>query len=258
MDHSLEGILLLAFVSFLAGFVDAVVGGGGLVQVPAMFIILPHWGVAQIIGTNRFASFSGTSISAYQYLRKVTIPIKIILVMALFTAITSYSGALVSNMVKASLLKPIMFFLMLLIWVYSYFKKDLGAENIHKSNAHLYRSAIFIGIILGFYNGFLGPGTGSLLVFAFVSILGFEFLKASASSKLINLTADISSLIFFLSAGKVIFAIALPMAAANIFGGYLGSRLAILKGSGFIRQMFLLIILGLLLRFAWDVFVNGV
>ena len=247
-------IILASLAALLAGFVDSIVGGGGLVQVPALFVLFPNFSVSQVIGTNRFASFLGTSVAGYQYARKVDVPWKVVLLTALGTALMSYWGATVASHMKAEILKPIILLLMAAIAIYTYVNKRLGhEENPPVSLARLLGYGLLIGMTAGFYNGFVGPGTGSLLVFGFVSIVGYQFLKASAIAKIINVVADVSSLVFFLWKGYVVFEIALPMMACNIVGSFLGSRMAILRGNTFIRAVFLVVVFGLILRFGYDV-----
>ncbi len=247
-------IFLACLAAFVAGFIDSIVGGGGLVQAPALFILFPHYSVPQIIGTNRFASFMGTGVAGYQYSKKVKIPLKTVLFAGIGAGVMSYSGALISSLMSERILKPTILILMTLIAIYTYKKKDLGQEDNHRfelSKIPLY--GLLIGMTTGFYNGFVGPGTGSLLVFGFVSIIGYNFLTASAISKVVNVVADICSLIFFVAKGYVMFSIALPMMVCNMAGSYVGSRMALLRGNGFIRILFLVVVFGLILRFGYDI-----
>jgi hypothetical protein len=251
MDMTLVYACLAAL---LAGFVDAIVGGGGLVQAPALFILFPHFAVPRIIGTNRFASFMGTAVAAWQYARKVEIPWRTVLYAAAGAGLMSFLGARFSSLVSPAVLKPLILVLMVAIALYTYFKKDLGQyEQFRVGLSLIPVYALLIGMSCGFYNGFVGPGTGSLLVFGFVSVMGYSFLTGSAIAKFTNVIADVFSLIFFLVHGYVNFEIALPMMACNMIGSYLGSRTAILRGNTFVRWFFLGVIGVLLLRFAWDV-----
>ncbi len=248
-------IYILCAFAFLAGFIDSIVGGGGLVQVPAFFVLYPHLPVPNIIGTNRLASAVGTSVAAWNYSRSVAIPWKTVLYAAITASAFSYLGATVQSMVPSSVLKPIILVLIVGIAIYTYRKKDFGQSDLAKvSPERLPWAAAGIGAVLGFYNGFIGPGTGSLLVFGFVSIIGYSFLKASAISKIINVVSDVSSLVFFIMHKYVLFHLALPMMACNVSGSYLGSRMAVLRGNGFIRKVFIVVVAGIVLRFAWDVF----
>ncbi|PLK44130.1 TSUP family transporter [Emticicia sp. TH156] len=249
-----ETTVLACIAAFFAGFIDSIVGGGGLVQVPALFILFPGYSVPQVIGTNRFASFMGTAVAGYQYAKKVKIPWKTVIYAGLGAAVMSYSGALISSLMSARILKPTILVLMSVIALYTYRKKNLGhEEKLRFSLAVVPRYSLLIGMAIGFYNGFVGPGTGSLLVFGFVSMIGYSFLSASAISKVINVIADVASLIFFVSKGFVVFQIAFPMMLCNMAGAYVGSRIAILRGNSFVRVIFLVVVFGLILRFGYDV-----
>jgi len=248
-------IVWAALFALLAGFVDSVVGGGGLVQVPALFVIFPHFLVPQVIATNRFASVMGTSVAVWQYLKKIKIDFRAVIPAAIGAAMMSFLGAKASSIIDATILKPVILVLMLCIVVYTYTQKNLGADTkTHPSFNRVYTYNFLIGAILGFYNGLIGPGTGSLLVFALVSVVGYNFLTASTKAKIINVVADVFSLIAFLAGGFVVFKVALPMMVCNMLGSYLGSRMAILKGNTFVRKFFLVVILLLITRFAYDIF----
>ncbi len=247
-------LYFLCFFAFLAGFIDSIVGGGGLVQVPAFFVLYPQLLVPNIIGTNRLASAVGTSVAAWNYARSVRIPWKTVLWAGVSAAVFSYLGATVQSLLPSSVLKPIILVLIVAIAVYTYKKKDFGQkEHFRVAPERLSWWAAGIGAALGFYNGFIGPGTGSLLVFGFVSFIGYSFLTSSAISKIVNVVADVSSLIFFLANKYVLFHLALPMMACNVAGSYVGSRMAVLRGNEFIRKVFLVVVAGIVLRFAWDV-----
>jgi hypothetical protein len=246
--------LIFCAIGTIAGFVDSIVGGGGLVQVPALFVLFPQFSVPQVIGTNRFASFAGTGMAAYQYARKVPIPWKVVLWTSIGAAGCSYLGATLSGLIRAEVLKPVILILMVLIAVYTFQKKELGqAQQLKVSLAKIPLFGLGLGMLTGFYNGLIGPGTGSLLVFGFVSLLGFSFLAGSGIAKFVNVIADMASLVFFLYHGYVLFHIALPMMLCNILGSYLGSRLAILRGNGFVRTVFMLVIFVLIMRFGYDI-----
>jgi len=250
----LETTVFACIAAFFAGFIDSIVGGGGLVQVPALFILFPHYSVPQVIGTNRFSSFMGTAVAGYQYAKKVKIPWKTVVYAGVGAAVMSYSGALLSSLMSARILKPTILVLMGAIAIYTYKNKSLGQEEKLRfglNTVPLY--GLLIGMAIGFYNGFVGPGTGSLLVFGFVSIIGYSFLSASAISKVINVIADVASLIFFVSKGFVVFKIAFPMMICNMAGSYVGSKIAILRGNSFVRVIFLIVVFGLILRFGYDV-----
>jgi uncharacterized protein len=250
-------ILLACLAALVAGFIDSIVGGGGLVQVPALFILFPSFPVPRIIGTNRFASFMGTAVAGYQYSKIVKIPWKTVLFSGIGAAVMSYLGAFISHLIDARILKPIILILMTAIAIYTYRKKDFGQDEKPRMAIRLIPIyGLLIGMAAGFHNGFVGPGTGSLLVFGFVSIVGYSFLTASAVSKVVNVVADIASLGFFIVNDFVSFQIAIPMMICNMIGSYIGSRMAILRGNSFVRIVFLVVVFGLILRFAYDVFLG--
>jgi uncharacterized protein len=251
MDYQL---LLMCCAALLAGFVDSIVGGGGLVQVPALFILYPHFEIPRIIGTNRFSSFMGTAVAGYQYAKKVEIPWRTVIYAGIGAGVMAFLGAKISDLIDEKILKPIILILMTVIAIYTFKKKDLGQEEMLKfqlTKVPFY--GLIIGASAGFYNGFVGPGTGSLLVFGFVSVIGYGFLKASAISKIVNVIADVASLGFFITQGYVQYEIAIPMMLCNMTGSYLGSKMAILKGNEFVRNFFLIVIFALILRFGWDI-----
>jgi hypothetical protein len=253
MDISL--ILLLCFVAFLAGFVDAIVGGGGLIQTPMGLILLPNLPVATVIASLKIPSFSGTFFAAAQYLKKIEMNWKLVLIMMLFSIPSAFAGSALLNFVSNDFMKPLLLIVLSFLVLYTYTKKNFGQQsNTALSNKQLIGNAILISVVIGFYDGFIGPGTGSFLVVAFISILGFDFLQASANAKMVNLATNFGSIFLFILKGKIIWMIAIPMAVCNALGGYLGAKLAIKKGNKFIRMFFLIIIIGTLIRFSLDVF----
>lgn len=249
-------LLLLCMAAFAAGFIDAIVGGGGLIQTPVALILLPYLPVATVIGTLKIPAFSGTSFAAFQYLKKVKMDWKLLGIMVIIAVSSAFAGSTLLTMVSNDFMKPLLLIVLIILAIYTYTKKDFGqyAEKKIKPQRIIIH-AILISCIIGFYDGFIGPGTGSFLVVAFVSILGFDFLHASANAKMINLATNLGSICLFLLKGKIIWAIALPMAASNAVGGWIGAKLAINKGNSFIRIFFLIIIICTLIRFAYDVFI---
>jgi uncharacterized membrane protein YfcA len=248
-------IILLCLAAFAAGFIDAIVGGGGLIQTPAGLILLPNLPVSTVIGTLKIPAFSGTSFAAYQYLKKVTMNWKLLFVMMLLALPSAFLGSTLLTYMSNDFMKPLLLFILSLLAIYTYAKKNFGQHlerNISERTQIL--NAVGISFIVGFYDGFIGPGTGSFLVFAFIALMGFDFLHASANAKMVNLATNFGSICLFVIKGKIIWAIALPMAASNAMGGWLGAKLAINKGNGFIRIFFLVVVVGTLLRFAYDVF----
>jgi len=250
-------IITLCIASFVAGFVDAIVGGGGLIQTPVALIALPNLSVASIIGTLKIPGFSGTSIATIQYLKKVKVDWKLFGVMAIVSFVFAFIGSSLLNVMQNDFMKPVLFIILVLLLVYTYLKKDFGQFEISTlTTKRKYIYAVIICIFIGFYDGFIGPGTGSLLIMAFVAILGFDFLQASTNAKLVNLATNIGSITLFVIKGKIVWAIAIPMAVCNATGAFIGARLAISKGNGFIRVFFLVIVAITLLRFGYDVFIK--
>jgi hypothetical protein len=253
MDSTI--ILLLCLAAFAAGFIDAIVGGGGLIQTPVGLILLPSLPVATVIGTLKVPAFSGTSFAAFQYLKKVDLNWKLLGIMMLLAFPSAFLGSTLLTYVSNDFMKPLLLVVLSFLVVYTYAKKNFG-QQIEKSSSPQRQviNAVIISFVVGLYDGFIGPGTGSFLVVAFIAIMGFDFLHASANAKMVNLATNFGSICLFMLKGKIIWAIALPMAASNALGGWLGAKLAINKGNSFIRIFFLVVVIGTLVRFAYDVF----
>ncbi|HEY4617256.1 MAG TPA: TSUP family transporter [Flavobacterium sp.] len=250
-------IILLCVAAFGAGFIDAIVGGGGLIQTPAGLILLPNLPVSTVIGTLKIPAFSGTSFAAYQYLKKVTMNWKLLLIMMVLALPSAFLGSTLLTYMSNDFMKPLLLFILSLLAIYTYAKKNFG-QHVEKNISERTQifNAIGISFIVGFYDGFIGPGTGSFLVVAFIALMGFDFLHASANAKMVNLATNFGSICLFVLKGKIIWAIAVPMAVCNAIGGFVGAKLAISKGNNFIRIFFLVVVVGTLLRFAYDVFWN--
>ena len=248
-------LLLLCLAAFAAGFIDAIVGGGGLIQTPVGLILLPSLPVATVIGTLKVPAFSGTSFAAFQYLKKVDLNWKLLGIMMLLAFPSAFLGSTLLTYVSNDFMKPLLLVVLSFLVIYTYAKKNFG-QQIEKniSSQRQLLNAVAISFVVGLYDGFIGPGTGSFLVVAFIAIIGFDFLHASANAKMVNLATNFGSICLFMLKGKIIWAIALPMAASNALGGWLGAKLAINKGNGFIRIFFLVVVIGTLVRFAYDVF----
>jgi uncharacterized membrane protein YfcA len=248
-------IILLCIAAFLAGFVDAVVGGGGLIQTPVALVLLPNLAAANVIGSLKIPSFSGTALAARQYLRKVDMNWKLLFFMSLLAFGAAFLGSMLLTQVHDNFIKPLLLVVLTLIAIYTFVKKDFGIHQAKKmSEKKQLLLALGISVVIGFYDGLIGPGTGSFLVLAFVAVLGFDFLHASANAKMVNLATNFGSICLFVLKGKIIWAIAIPMAVCNAAGGWAGARLAIKKGNEFVRIFFLIVVIGMLLRFGYDVF----
>jgi uncharacterized protein len=248
-------IILLCLAAFLAGFVDAIVGGGGLIQTPVALVLLPNFAVATVIGSLKIPSFSGTALAARQYLKKVGINWKLLSIMAIVAFVSAFFGSNLLTKIHNDFMKPLLLGVLTAIAIYTFAKKDFGSHQVkeHSPKTQIFL-AVIISMVIGFYDGFIGPGTGSFFVLAFVAVLGFDFLHASANAKMVNLATNFGSICLFALKGKIIWAIAIPMAICNAFGGWVGAKLAIKKGNGFIRVFFLIVVIGTLIRFGYDVF----
>ncbi len=248
----------LCLFAFLAGFVDSIVGGGGLIQLPALFIFLPKElaaNVPLVFGTNKLSSICGTSVAVAQYARRVPIPWASIFPAAVAAFLFSALGVRVLQSVPNEFLKPLALVLLVAVAIYTAVNKNLGNLHAPKFTASHERTfAIAAGVIIGFYDGFFGPGTGSFLIFLFIGLLGFDFLTASASSKAINFATNLAAVLVFAARGDILYHYALPMGACNIVGALLGTRMALLKGNKFVRIIFLTVVGVMIARFAWEQF----
>lgn len=247
-------LALLIGAAFLAGWVDAVVGGGGLIQLPALLTALPaDTSTGAVLGTNKVASAAGTAVSSWTYVRRI-MPVAAtavpLVVCALFG---SAAGAGLATFIPKPWLSPVVLAALLVVGAYTLLRPSMGLEHAprHSGRAHLLRSG-GIGGVIGVYDGILGPGTGSFLLIAMVALLGYGFLEASVHAKLANLTTNVGALLVFGVQGEVWWLLGGAMAIANVLGGYLGARLALRLGSGFVRGVFLAATGALALRLAVD------
>lgn len=256
-DYGTVTIISLIILSFIAGFIDAVVGGGGLIQIPALLISLPKTPLPTIFGTNKIAALAGTSISALQYSKRIKFNYKLLITISICAGLASFLGAKVVSYINVNTLKPVILVVLIVIAIYTFLKKDLGSiqtKNLSFDKQLIYGS--LIGLIVGFYDGFFGPGTGSFFVLGFVVILGFEFVQASAYSKVINCMTNISALIVFIRQGNYLLELAIIMSVCNITGNLIGTRLALKKGNTFVRTIFLLIVTLMIFRYGYDIFIK--
>jgi uncharacterized protein len=248
-------IIILCTGAFAAGFIDAIVGGGGLVQTPVTLVTLPQYPLASLLGTTKVPSIFGASIAAVQYSLKVKLNWRLLAIMCSIALAAACAGSATVAVVNNSFMKPVLFGVLIIVAIYTYTKKDFGLAShtsLNKNKATWY--SILFALLIGFYDGFIGPGAGSFMVLFFISVLGFDFLKASAHSKLLNVSTNLGSIIYFSSNGNILYHYAIPMAVCNFTGSLIGSRLAILKGNRFIRVFFLLVVAGTIIRFGYDIF----
>lgn len=247
----------MALASLLAGFVDAIVGGGGLILVPALFAVFPTAPPATLFGLNKSASVWGTSIAAWQYSRRVTLNWHALAPAAAAGMAGGFAGAWAVTVVSGDFLRKALPLVLLAVLAYTLARKDLGRLHAPALSARAERAAAMaIGLTIGFYDGFFGPGTGSFFVFLFVRLLGYDFLHASAAAKLLNTTTNLAALTLFALKGHVWWHYALTLALANVAGSLVGTRLALRHGASFVRGVFIVVVAALILKTGYDAFLR--
>jgi uncharacterized membrane protein YfcA len=248
-------LFIVSLASLLAGFVDSIVGGGGLILVPALFATFPGAPPATLLGTNKGASVWGTAFATWQYSRRVEMRWASLLPAAGAGFVASFAGAWLVTVVSADFLRKLLPLVLLAVLIYTVYKKDLGQTHAPRfSGRQEVWMAVAIGALIGFYDGFFGPGTGSFLVFLLVRVLGYDFLSASASAKFINTATNVAALVLFVTKGHIWWHFVLAMALANVVGSLLGTRLALKHGTGFVRVVFIGVVSALILKTGWDAF----
>lgn len=254
MDVSVADVLVLCAFALLAGTVDAVVGGGGLVQLPALLVVLPQAPVVSLLGTNKLASIVGTSSAAAHYLRSTRVDVRTAATMAVAAFVGSGAGALVATSVDGDVLEPLVLGALVGVFGYTLRRPALGEVERLRLTPRLQRAvAVGGGAVIGFYDGIAGPGTGSFLVFLLVGAVGLSFLHASATAKVVNTATNAAALLLFALGGHVLWAVGAAMAGCNLLGAQLGARLAIRHGSRLVRRVFLVVVSVLIARLAWEV-----
>lgn len=246
-------LALLCAAALLAGWVDAVVGGGGLVQLPALLVLLPGAAPAQVLATNKLASVAGTGTAAVTYYRRVHPDLRTALPMAGAAVLGAAGGAACASLLPQQAFRPIVLVLLVLVAGYTLARPALGevqALRYHGRKHHVV--AVLAAVVIGFYDGIFGPGTGSFLVFALVGLLGYSFLQASAKARIANLATNVGALAVFVPQGAVLWQVGALMAVSNVVGGFLGARTAIARGSRFVRVVFLVVVAALVTRIAYD------
>ena len=248
------GMLILIIVAaFGAGWIDAVVGGGGLLQLPALLLI-PGIAPVQALATNKFASVFGTATSSITYYRRAKPDIRTALPMAAIALVGSFGGAAVATVLPPAAFKPIIVVALLAVALFTAFRPQLGAATALRFHGHKHHiMAGLAGLAIGFYDGMIGPGTGTFLVITLVALLGYDFLQASAKAKIVNFATNLGALLLFIPHGSVLWLLGGILAVANVAGSYLGSRMAISRGTTFIRVVFLLVVIALIAKLGVDV-----
>ncbi len=249
-------LLIVSLASLLAGFVDSIVGGGGLILVPALFATFPTTHPATLFGTNKGAAVWGTGFATWQFARRVEMRWAALLPAAGAGFIAAFAGAWLVTVVSPEFLRKALPAVLLAVLIYTIRRKELGRKHAPRfSGVRERQVAVAIGALIGFYDGFFGPGTGSFLVFLLVRLLGYDFLSASAGAKLINTATNVAALMLFAAKGHVWWHFVLVMALANVLGSLLGTRLALKHGTGFVRAVFILVVTALIIKTGYDAFI---
>lgn len=246
--------MLLALAALAAGFVDAVVGGGGLIQLPALVIGMPGASPVQLLATNKLASACGTTVSSVTYYRRVRPHAATFVPLMIFAFLGAAAGAVVASLIPESAFNPIILAVLVVVGTYVLLKPDVGELTELRFDGRRHTAvAMLVGLAIGFYDGALGPGTGSFFVFTLVGLLGYNFLEASAKARMANWATNIASLCVFVPQGAVMWQVGLVMGGANLFGGYIGARTAVAKGSTFVRAFFVVVVSAFIVRIGGDV-----
>jgi uncharacterized membrane protein YfcA len=250
-------VLLLVVAAAAAGWFDAVSGGGGLVQLPALLVLLPGATPAQVLATNKLSGICGTSVAAGTYYRRVRPDLRTALPMAGVALVGAALGAACAFLLPSEVFRPLVLVLLVVVATYVLRNPTVGDEQrLRWAGRRHHVAAGLGGFGIGFYDGIFGPGTGTFLVFLLVSLLGYSFLQASAKARIVNLATNLGALVVFIPQGAPLWRVGLLMGAANVAGGWLGAHTAIRRGSRFVRVVFLVVVAGLVVRLAWEVVGN--
>ena len=253
-EAALSTLVLMGVAALGAGWVDAVVGGGGLVQLPALVLGFPGATPAQLLATNKLSSIFGTATSSATFWRRVRPDLRTALPMAAVAFLGAVGGALVGLHIPKSAFNPIILIMLVLVGGYTIARPALGRETALRFDGHRHTIvAMVTGFCIGAYDGALGPGTGSFLVFALVGLMGYAFLEASAKAKIANFATNLGALVVFAPGGHVMWRIGAVMAAMNLVGGYVGARTAVARGSRFVRAVFVVVLSAFVIRIGGSV-----
>jgi uncharacterized membrane protein YfcA len=246
-------LLILLPIAFATGAINAAVGGGGLIQVPGLYAVLTHALPAQLMGTDKLASIFGHATSMSQYARRISLPWRLLLLTSIAAFIGALAGVSVMYLVPASWMRPVVIVILAVMLAYTWFKPQFGTQDANReiTRNDLYKGLV-LGVAIGFYDGFIGPGTGSFLLFLFVRFFHFDFLRATACAKVVNFGTNLAALSFLIPTGMVFYQFAIPMGIAGMLGAVVGSRLAMHGGNHWIRRLFLILAITLLAKLIWE------
>ena len=249
----LHDVVLLCLAAGFAGWIDAVSGGGGLVQLPALLLLLPGAAPAAVLATNKLSSVCGTTAAALTYQRRVRPDLRTALPMAAVALVGSAGGALCASLLPRAVFRPLVLVLLVAVLAWTLLRPQQGlAHELRFTGRRHHLVAAVVGAAIGFYDGIFGPGTGAFLVVALVGLLGYAFLPASATARIVNLATNIGALAVFIPQGAPMWRLGLAMGTCNIAGGWLGAHTAIRRGSGFVRVVFLAVVAALIIKLGYD------
>ncbi|MFE6779571.1 sulfite exporter TauE/SafE family protein [Streptomyces sp. NPDC057702] len=253
-DISLLTLVLLCLAAAMAGWIDAVVGGGGLLQLPALLVGLPHVPAAHVLGTNKAVAVVGTTAAAITYTRKAPVDVRTAIRIGVAAVAGSFGGAFFAAGINSAVLRPLIMVVLLAVLAFVLLRPTFGASS---GAGPVTRRRVLVAILvaglgIGFYDGLIGPGTGTFLVIAFAAILHMDLVTASATTKVVNTCTNLGALAMFTAQGAVLWSIAAPMALFNLGGGLLGARMALKRGSGFVRVVLVVVVVTLVCKLAYD------
>jgi uncharacterized membrane protein YfcA len=247
-------LVLLALAASAAGFVDAVVGGGGLIQLPALVLGLPVASPVQVLATNKLASICGTSVSSVTYYRRVRPHAGTFVPLMAFAFLGSLGGAALASHIPEEAFTPIVLVVLVAVGAYVVLRPEVGAATRLRFSGHRHTAAAMAaGLVIGAYDGALGPGTGSFFVFTLVGLLGYAFLEASAKARMANWATNLAALCVFVPQDAVMWRVGLVMGGCNLVGGYVGARTAVARGGRFVRVLFVVVVGAFVVRLGAEV-----
>lgn len=253
-DPSLSVLALLVLAGLASGFIDAVVGGGGLIQLPALLVGLPGASPLQVLATNKLGSVFSTSASSLTYARRVRPDPRTFVPLMASAFLGSVLGALVASRLPREAFVPIVLVVLVVVGGYVLFRPSLGQVTaLRFAGRHHTAAAMGAGVVVGFYDGVLGPGTGSFLVISLVALLGYDFLQASAKAKIANWATNVAALVVFVPQGAVLWQVGLLIGLGNLVGAYVGARTAVSRGAAFVRVFFLVVVSAFVVRLGGEV-----
>ncbi|BEL04895.1 TSUP family transporter [Actinoplanes sichuanensis] len=247
-------IAALLLAALAAGWVDAVVGGGGLLLLPALLVVAPQLGTATALGTNKLAAICGTSTAAVAYARRTKIDWGVAGPAAALALVCAGSGAALAGSVPAAAYRPVIIGVLVAVAVFVTARPQMGLIEQPAKRTRIRRAVVVTvaGVLIGLYDGLIGPGTGTFLVLAFTAIVGADFVHGSAMAKIVNTATNLGALVVFAATGHVAWLLGAAMAVCNIIGAVLGARMALRRGAGFVRIILLVVVLALIARLGYQ------